>query len=391
MTPGPGATTPAPRQAGRHAGDTGHPGRLTGFRIVLTCDRRSAELAAGFTRRGADVLVAPALRIVPLVEDAALVRATEELIATPPDDLVVTTGIGFRGWVEVADAAGLAPRLLEVLADTRILARGPKARGAVRAAGLREEWSAVSETTAEVVDRLVDHGVTGRRVAVQLHGLADDHLLARLAAAGASVTTVRVYRWGPSPDPSAVARALDAVRSRTADAVVFTSAPGSHEFLESAGRAGCRAEVLDALRGDVVPAAVGPVTAAPLVAAGLDPLVPDRFRLGALVRVLADHLAGTRVRRLVTPGGVLELRGRATFLDGEPVSLSPAPTALLRVLAERPGEVVTRHRLLDSLPEAADLHAVEVAVARLRAALGHRGIVETVVKRGYRLSLVGTA
>lgn len=32
-------------------------------------------------------------------------------------------------------------------------------------------------------------------------------------------------------------------------------------------------------------------------------------------------------------------------------------------------------------------HAVEVAVARIREALGDMGIVKTVVKRGYRLAV----
>jgi uroporphyrinogen-III synthase len=363
---------------------------------VLTSERRTAEFTAALARRGATVLAAPILRIVPLVEDEALLRATEEYVADPADDLVVTTGIGFRGWVEAADACGLAPGLLTALGRTRILARGPKARGAIRAAGLVEEWAAASETTAEVVDRLLAEGVTGRRITVQVHGLPDHEVLARLTAAGARVDTVQVYRWGPPADPGAVERALEAVCARAADAVAFTSAPGSKEFLDAADRAGCGPALLDALRTDVVPAAVGPVTAAPLRAAGLHPLVPDRYRLGALVRVLADHLAGQRVRRVATVGGVLELRGRLLLLGGEPVQLSPAPAAVLRALAAVPGEVVDRPRLLTALRTAAgsatevtagDHHAVETAVARLRTAIGRPGVVETVVKRGYRLAV----
>lgn len=363
------------------------PGPLSGFTIVLTSDRRSAELAAGLERRGATVLAAPTLRIIPLIEDAVLRAATEGVVADPPDDVVVTTGIGFRGWIEAADAAGLAPALLEVLGRTRLLARGPKARGAIRAAGLVEAWSAASETTAEVVDRLVDEGVAGRSVTVQVHGLPDEDLLRRLAAAGARVRSVRVYRWGPSPDPGAVARALEAVCARTVDAVTFTSAPGCDEFLQAARRAGCLEDLVGALRGDVLPAAVGPVTAAPLEAVGLRPLVPDRFRLGALVRVLADHLVTHRVTRLSTPHGVLQLRGRSVELDGVTVPLSPAPLAVLRVLASTPGEVLDRRRLLCALTGTTDPHAVETAVGRLRTALGAPALVETVVKRGYRLAV----
>jgi uroporphyrinogen-III synthase len=276
---------------------------------------------------------------------------------------------------------------LRVLGSARLLARGPKARGAIRAAGLVETWAATSETTDEVVERLLAEGVTGRRVVVQLHGATDPRLLARLAEAGAAVSGVPVYRWGPSPDPAAVARAVEATCQRTVDVVVFTSAPGSQAFLDAAAAAGRLDDVLAALRADVVPAAVGPITAGPLRDAGLDPLVPDRSRLGALVRSVAVHLTECRVRRLRTPAGLLELRGQAALLDGRPLTLSPAPLAMLRTLARRPGQVVDRPTLLAALPGAADLHAVEVAVGRLRTGLGAPGVVETVVKRGYRLAV----
>jgi uroporphyrinogen-III synthase len=240
-----------------------------------------------------------------------------------------------------------------------------------------------------VVERLLADGCAGRRVVVQLHGATDPGLLARLADAGAVVTAVPVYRWGPSPDPAAVTRAVEATCQRTVDAVVFTSAPGSQAFLDAARDAGRLDDVLAALRDDVVPAAVGPITAAPLVAAGLEPLVPDRSRLGALVRSVAVHLTECRVRRVRTPAGLLELRGQAAVLDGRPLTLSPAPLAMLRTLARRPGQVVDRRTLLAALPGAADLHAVEVAVGRLRSGLGAAGVVETVVKRGYRLAVSG--
>jgi uroporphyrinogen-III synthase len=62
--------------------------------------------------------------------------------------------------------------------------------------------------------------------------------------------------------------------------------------------------------------------------------------------------------------------------------------ALLRLLVARPGRVVPRCELLSVMPAAGDdEHAVETAVARLRAALGAPRLVQTVVKRGYRLAL----
>jgi uroporphyrinogen-III synthase len=65
-----------------------------------------------------------------------------------------------------------------------------------------------------------------------------------------------------------------------------------------------------------------------------------------------------------------------------------AGMAILRALARRPGRVVARAELLRSLPGgSSDEHAVETAMARLRTALGEPKLVQTVVKRGYRLAL----
>jgi hypothetical protein len=53
------------------------------------------------------------------------------------------------------------------------------------------------------------------------------------------------------------------------------------------------------------------------------------------------------------------------------------PFAVLRALLEHPGQVVPRQELLAALSGAGDEHAVEVAVGRLRAAVG-AGVVQTV-------------
>ncbi len=66
--------------------------------------------------------------------------------------------------------------------------------------------------------------------------------------------------------------------------------------------------------------------------------------------------------------------------------LSPAGLTLLKALARRPGRVVSRQALLTELPGGGDdTHAVETAMARLRAGLGDSRMIQTVVKRGYRL------
>ncbi|WP_089106620.1 uroporphyrinogen-III synthase [Streptomyces hyaluromycini] len=367
--------------------EPGPHGPLAGFTVGVTAARRADELGALLQRRGAAVLHAPALRIVPLADDGELLAATKEIIDQAPDVVVATTAIGFRGWVEAADGWGFGEELLGRLRDVELLARGPKVKGAIRAAGLTEEWSPSSESMAEVLDRLLEEGVDGRRVAVQLHGEPLPGFVESLRAAGAEVVPVPVYRWMPPEDLGPVDRLLDTVVSRSVDAITFTSAPAAASLISRAEHRGLLGDLLAALGHGVVPACVGPVTALPLQALGVDTIQPERFRLGPLVQLLCQELP-SRARALPIAGHRVEIRGHAVLVDGALKPVPPAGMSLLRALSRRPGWVVARAELLRALPGAGrDEHAVETAMARLRTALGAPKLIQTVVKRGYRLAL----
>ncbi|MFG2408653.1 uroporphyrinogen-III synthase [Streptomyces brevispora] len=362
-------------------------GPLAGFTVGVTAARRADELATLLRRRGAAVVHAPALRIVPLADDGELLAATEELIDSVPDVVLATTAIGFRGWIEAAEGWGIGAQLLDRLRGVELLARGPKVKGAVRAAGLTEAWSPASESMAEVLERLLAEGVEGRRIALQLHGEPLPGFVESLRAAGAEVISVPVYRWMPPEDIAPLDRLLDLTVARGLDALTFTSAPAAASLLGRAEERGLLPELLSALRDDVVSACVGPVTALPLQDRGIGTVQPERFRLGPLVQTLCRELP-TRASALPIAGHRVEIRGHAVLVDDELRPVPPAGMALLHTLARRPGWVVPRADLLRALPgSGTDEHAVETAMARLRTALGVPRIVQTVVKRGYRLAL----
>jgi uroporphyrinogen-III synthase len=135
-------------------------------------------------------------------------------------------------------------------------------------------------------------------------------------------------------------------------------------------------------------AAVGPVTAAPLRAAGLTVVTSDRGRLGALVRTVVTHFAAGGHASACTPHGRLELRSGGAVLDDVFLPLSRTSAAVLELLYAADGAVVSRRALQRALPRStANTHAVDMAVARLRDALMTPGVVRTVVKRGYRLEV----
>jgi uroporphyrinogen-III synthase len=361
---------------------------LAGYTVGITAARRREEFAAALERRGARVVCGPAIRIVPLADDSELLTATRRCLDAPLDVVIATTGIGFRGWVEAADTWGLAGDLVKTIGQATVLARGPKARGAIRAAGLRETWSPESESSSEVLEYLISGGeLSGKRIAVQLHGEPLPDVVQTLRLTGAEVIEVPVYRWVPPEDTAPLHRLIQAVCSAAVDAIAFTSAPAAASFLRAAREQGRGAEVVAALRGPVVAACVGPVTAGPFQAEGIPVIQPDRARLGALVREIVEQVPLRRGVLLPAAGHLLDVRGHAVVVDGRLVLLTSASMALLRELTARPGRVVSRASLLKIAPgDGAGEHAVEVAVGRLRTALGDPRIIQTVVKRGYRMA-----
>ncbi|MCU1693455.1 MAG: Uroporphyrinogen synthase [Frankiales bacterium] len=362
---------------------------LAGFTVAVTAARRREELTGLLVRRGARVVEAPAIRIIPTGDDEELLASTRACIASAPDVVVATTGIGFRGWMEAADGWGLGEQLRERLAAAELLARGPKAKGAVRAAGLAEAWSPDSEASDEVLARLLAEGVDGRTVAVQLHGEPVPGFLTALRDAGARVLEVPVYRWVPAEDLAPLRRLVATVAGGGVDCVTFTSAPAVASLLTVAEQEGRRDGVVAALSGPVLAACVGPVTAAPLERLGVRTVQPERARLGALVRTVVQELPARQTRTLVAGEHLLELRGHTVLVDGRPVSLTARQVGVLAALVEAGGTVLSRPELLRRVwtGEVADEHAVEMTVARLRSALGPAGtVVQTVVKRGYKLA-----
>jgi uroporphyrinogen-III synthase len=193
---------------------------------------------------------------------------------------------------------------------------------------------------------------------------------------------VSVHRWVPPSDPTPLRRLVDLATSRLVDAIAFTSAPSVGALLGVAGTDGDA--LLEALRTDVLTACLGQVTAGPLLRREVPARVPSRARLTSLVKLLVDELP-KRAPTLQVAGQEVTLRGHAALVDGSLKPLAPAPMAVLRALAATPGRVLSRAALLAALPRSADEHAVEMAVARLRAALGGSSFVQTVAKRGYRL------
>lgn len=281
---------------------------LHGYTVAITAYRRAEDQIRALERKGATTLAAPALKLVPVDQDAAVLAETERMIAADPDMIVVTTGYGFKRWWDVLDAAGYTHEAHAMLARADIWVRGPKGRAAVRGLGLADVGISPDETLAPLVGEILeahDHDLAGVVIGWQENGYDDRHQRARLMDAGATVHTVTPHRWACADDAGLVPHMIRMVCAGAIDAVTFTSAAGSEAVLSTASEMGLREEFVAAFQHTtvgatsqrersrpVVAATVGPVTAAPLQAAGIAALVPERFRMGAMIQQLAHVMRG---------------------------------------------------------------------------------------------------
>lgn len=395
--PPPGPEAPAaPKQQNRDLVSETKPDRyqapsdvapLAGFSVAVATERRRHPIADMLESVGARTIGIQAMRAMAALDETALRAATEQCLAAPAREVVISSSYGLRTWLAAARRWGMAEGLVTRFRDARLLARDPPAADSLRALGLSTVWSTAGAETEELLRYLMAQPLRGRRIVVQINRGALRDACHALAEAGADVVVVPTYRASPPPHAMILRRLIDLVVRRQVDAVALAGPPTADYLLAQAEREQRLDDLLAALREDVLCLALGPLTAAPLQARG----VPVTLAARPYPEDLAEEVLTTlpdRCLRLVVRGRQLEVRGQAVLLDGDYIAVPAGPLAVLRALARDPGRVMSAAEIRAATPSWTDVddHAVEMAVSRLRRLLGDPQIVQTIIKRGYRLA-----
>ena len=259
--------------------------------VGITADRRWEEQARLFADRGIDVVHGPTMKTVDLSGDEGLRAVTAALAESPPDYLIVTTGMGMRRWLEAAARWGLdTPLLAGLAAGTRVVARGAKATSAARGANLDVWWRAPDETMQEIVAHLAAfEDVARSRVALQLFEPDGHPSTEILRAMAGELVEVPVYQWALPDDPGPAHSIVDAAIAGQLDAVTFTAQPAVHNLFRIAGDR--RDDLRAAFNAGLVASCVGPVCASAATEEGIEaPIWPDPPRLTAMVKQLTARL-----------------------------------------------------------------------------------------------------
>jgi uroporphyrinogen-III synthase len=361
---------------------------LAGYSVALATERRRPDLAKVLEAAGARVNAVQTVQVVSQPDEVALRAATLACLAAPIDELVVSSAFGFRGWLTIARQWHLADALIAAFAAARLLARDPRAADSLREIGMTEIWSTAAASTEELLRYLLAQDLTDRRVVVQVDSPSLRELCLSLHEHGANVVEVPTYRTLPPSYSDPLRRLIDQIVRRQVDAVALTDPPTTDNLLHLATREERDADLLNALCEDVLAVCLGPLTATPLLAHGVQPLVG---REGYVEDIAATLLATlpTRAVRVDLGEHRLEVRGQAVVIDDRLIHVQAVPIAVLRALARNPGHVLSCAEIRRGMPTGAgiDDHAVEMAVSRLRRSLRGADLIQTVMKRGYRLAI----
>jgi uroporphyrinogen-III synthase len=234
-------------------------------------------------RHGGEPLMAPSMREVPLSENRAAFDYLRQLDGGEIDVVILMTGVGLRTLVETVVPEWPKERVAAALRRARLVARGPKPVAALRELGLQPEVTVPEPNTwREILTTLdVQLPVSGRRVAVQEYGVSNSQLLDGLAARGATVQRVAIYRWALPEDLGPLHAAVDALVDGGVDVALFTSATQVYHLFQVAG---AEADRLRAGFARVLIASIGPVCSDAVREHGLAPdLEPAHAKMGQLV------------------------------------------------------------------------------------------------------------
>lgn len=259
----------------------------------------AVEMARLIGRYGGKPLVVPALREIPLEDNSAALEFGIRLMTERIDMLILLTGTGTIALFDLLKMRYPWPSIVEALAETAIVARGPKPAAALRALGLQPTATVPEPNTWVDVVHTVDERlpVKGLRVAVQEYGMPNPALLEALQRRGAAVFQVPIYKWALPDDLELLRQALDnMIAGEVAVLLITNAAQVDHvmQVLELDGRV----EPFRLALTKMVVASIGPTTSERLRYHGWPvDFEPSHPKMGVLVKETSERTSSILDRK----------------------------------------------------------------------------------------------
>ena len=267
--------------------------------VVCTFEsRRAEEMCSLISRQGCLPLSAPSMREIPIEHNPEAIEIIHGFLAQKFDAIILLTGVGTEALFDVARSQELYDQLIEVLAKTPIIVRGPKPAAVLSKVGLKSVVRAPEPNTWRELLTAIDDAkfeLNGKRVVVQEYGLPNTRLYNELQNRGVTVTACPVYRWALPEKTEPLESAIRQTADGKVDAVLFTSANQVSSVLTVAERIGVLDHFRAATSGRTLVVSIGPTCSEALIDNGFDVHAEaSPPKMGQLARAAADALKARR-------------------------------------------------------------------------------------------------
>jgi uroporphyrinogen-III synthase len=260
--------------------------------VALLESRMKSELARLVEKHGGAPVCVPAVHEAPHIEAETIVGLLDELRAGHHEVVIFMTGVAVSLLFELAQELGRHAELVASMRNVTTVCRGPKPTAALRGFGVPPTLSAREPfTAAELIDALSELELAGRRVLMFNYGERSETLSETLLARRADLREFWLYQWQLPADTTALEELVRRIVDRKVDALAVTCQIQFRHLYQVAERLDLSRELVDALRSDVVVAAVGPTCRAIIEVHGVRPhVMPEHPKMGPLVMALMRHL-----------------------------------------------------------------------------------------------------
>ncbi len=260
--------------------------------VALLEARMMSELARLVEKHGGAPLCVPAVLEAPRVEPEGIAPLLDELAAGQHEVVIFMTGVAVSLLFELAQELGRNAELVSALRNVTTVCRGPKPTAALRGFGVPPTLSAREPfTAAELIDALSEIEIAGRAVLMFNYGERSETLSETLLARRADLKEFWLYQWQFPSDVAPMEKLVRRIVERSVDALAITCQIQFRHLYQVAERLDLSRELVDALRSDVVVAAVGPTCRAIIEVHGVTPhVMPEHPKMGPLVMSLMRYL-----------------------------------------------------------------------------------------------------
>jgi uroporphyrinogen-III synthase len=274
---------------------------FAGLRVAAFESRMAGPMAELIAKHGGVAIEAPALREVPLADNAEALAFADRLMAGAFDVVLFETGAGVRYLTGAIETRHRRDDWLAALATTTVVARGPKPVAALRELKARVDLQIPEPNTWHETVATLDAclPVAGLRVAVHEYGKPIPELIDGLQRRDAIVTRVPVYRWDLPADIGPLVAVIHEIAGGRIGAALFTAAQQVVHLIQVAAGERRTTDVRSALEQNTVVGSIGPTTSAALRTHDLPvDIEPAHPKMGHLVAAVAEGWRG------VVKGGV---------------------------------------------------------------------------------------